>query len=155
MLRLRHENWARVSLSVCVMFILCSLQNVLQYDPYHEQELVHSTAARDAVHEGDWASYKQMPLESYCYGGFAYDTAGDFIAVPECRFLDYNENRHHNPSQLRLEHRDSNLETKFAESLRDSLNSHQMVNICSYLITILRYIAQNMGEGVFWRPFNN
>ena len=83
------ENWAHVSLSVCVMFILCSLQNVLLYDTYQEQELVHSTGARDAVHEGAWASYKQMPVGSYCYSGFAYDMENDYIAIPDCDSYNY------------------------------------------------------------------
>ena len=42
------------------------------------------TDSRNAVHEGEWAAYKQMPVKTYCEDGFAYDNQNDFIAIPEC-----------------------------------------------------------------------
>ncbi|MGB1492674.1 MAG: hypothetical protein ACPG8X_05035, partial [Candidatus Poseidoniaceae archaeon] len=56
-----------------LLFILCSLNPFMQVEPFQDPDTITSTDARSSVHEGDWASYKQTPLESYCYGGFAYD----------------------------------------------------------------------------------
>ena len=69
---------------VSMMFILCSSHPFVQLEALQDPEIIAPVDARNGVHEGDWASYKQMPLESYCYGGIAYDSENDYIALPEC-----------------------------------------------------------------------
>jgi len=76
---------------VSVMFIVCSSHPFLQSEPFQDPEIIASADAGSSVHEGNWASYKQTPLESYCYGGMAYDTENDYIAVPECDSWNYNK----------------------------------------------------------------
>ncbi|MGA0380765.1 MAG: hypothetical protein ACO3NJ_08230, partial [Candidatus Poseidoniaceae archaeon] len=85
------KNLPLFSCIVSVMFIVCSSHPFLQSEPFQDPEIIASADARSSVHEGNWASYKQTPLESYCYGGMAYDTENDYIAVPECDSWNYNK----------------------------------------------------------------
>jgi len=46
----------------------------------------NETSSRNTVHEGDWAAYKQLPLESTYYScvDFAFDQINDYIAISKC-----------------------------------------------------------------------
>ena len=46
----------------------------------------NETSSRNTVHEGDWAAYKQLPLESTYYScvDFAFDQINDYIAISGC-----------------------------------------------------------------------
>ncbi len=45
------------------------------------------TSGRDSVYEGDWAAYRQLPLNNYYYGcdeNFALDKQNDYLAIFQC-----------------------------------------------------------------------
>ena len=53
----------------------------------------NETSSRNTVHEGDWAAYKQLPLESTYYScvDFAFDQINDYIAISGCPNYDDTE----------------------------------------------------------------
>ena len=72
------------------MFILCSSHPLWQSESLQDPESIAPTDSRNAVHEGEWATYKQTPVRTYCEYGFAYDNENDLIALTECS--DYSSN---------------------------------------------------------------
>lgn len=74
---------------VSFLFVLGASHPLWHFETLEEPDLISPTDSRNAVHEGEWAAYKQTPVKTYCEHGFAYDNENDFIAIPECS--DYNQ----------------------------------------------------------------
>ena len=77
----------RLALFSCLisfLFVSGASHYLWQFDALEEPDLIAPTDSRNAVHEGEWAAYKQTPVETYCEHGFAYDNQNDLIAIPEC-----------------------------------------------------------------------
>ncbi|MGB2340274.1 MAG: hypothetical protein ACPH9K_04660, partial [Candidatus Poseidoniaceae archaeon] len=77
----------RLALFSCLisfLFVSGASHSLWQFDALEEPALIAPTDSRNAVHEGEWAAYKQTPVETYCEHGFAYDNQNDLIAIPEC-----------------------------------------------------------------------
>jgi hypothetical protein len=79
---------ALFSCLVSFLFVLGASHPLWHFETLEEPDLISPTDSRNAVHEGEWAAYKQTPVKTYCEHGFAYDNENDFIAIPECS--DYN-----------------------------------------------------------------
>jgi hypothetical protein len=80
---------ALFSCLVSFLFVLGASHPLWHFETLEEPDLISPTDSRNAVHEGEWAAYKQTPVKTYCEHGFAYDNENDFIAIPECS--DYNQ----------------------------------------------------------------
>ena len=83
---------SRLALFSCLvsfLFVLGASHPLWHFETLEEPDLISPTDSRNAVHEGEWAAYKQTPVKTYCEHGFAYDNENDFIAIPECS--DYNQ----------------------------------------------------------------
>lgn len=84
------SRWlALFSCLVSFLFVLGASHPLWHFETLEEPDLISPTDSRNAVHEGEWAAYKQTPVKTYCEHGFAYDNENDFIAIPECS--DYNQ----------------------------------------------------------------
>ena len=109
---------------MALLFIISTLNPIMtesiEFNDLHETTIITHTDARSSVHEGDWASYKQTPLETYCYNGMAYDTENDYIAVPECDSWSYSKIdiviRHNSDWSTVVQTLETNMQTvKFLE----------------------------------------
>ena len=69
---------------ISFLFVFGASHPLWHFETLEEPDLIMPTDSRNAVHEGEWAAYKQMPVKTYCEDGFAYDNQNDFIAIPEC-----------------------------------------------------------------------
>ncbi len=86
---LMSRRLALFSCLVSFLFLLGASHPLWHFETLEEPDLITPTDSRNAVHEGEWAAYKQTPVKTYCEHGFAYDNENDFIAIPECS--DYNQ----------------------------------------------------------------
>ena len=66
---------------ISFLFVFCTSHPLWQFETLEDPALITPTDSRNAVHEGEWAAYKQMPVRTYCEDGFAYDNQNDFIAI--------------------------------------------------------------------------